>query len=76
MLVGDASSLDAVSDRDFLLEYVSDLAIISMHCSRIAEQWVLWTSEEFKFMIAGDSVRARALSAACRVQGLGFEPKP
>jgi len=51
-----ANSLDAVSDRDFLLEYVSDLAIISMHCSRIAEQWVLWTSEEFKFMIAGDSV--------------------
>jgi len=45
-----------VADRDFLIEYVSHLAIIAMHTSRIAEQWVLWTSEEFKFMIAGDSV--------------------
>jgi argininosuccinate lyase len=50
------NSLDAVADRDFLIEYVSHLAIIMMHTSRIAEQWVLWTSEEFKFMIAGDSV--------------------
>ncbi|KAK3268781.1 hypothetical protein CYMTET_22733 [Cymbomonas tetramitiformis] len=51
-----ANSVDAVSDRDFLLEYVSCLSILAMHTSRLAEEWVLWTSEEFKFMLMGDSV--------------------
>jgi len=51
-----ANSVDAVADRDFLLEVLSCLSIISMHMSRIGEDWVLWSSEEFKFMIPDDSV--------------------
>lgn len=43
------NSLDAVSDRDFLVEYLSALALIQVHCSRIGEEVVLWTSEEFGF---------------------------
>ncbi len=51
-----ANSIDAVSDRDYLLELLSVLAIIAMHLSRLAEEWVLWASEEFGFIIMDDSV--------------------
>jgi len=50
------NSIDAVSDRDWLIEYLSALSIMAMHTSRIAEQWVIWTSEEFKFMLMNDKV--------------------
>jgi argininosuccinate lyase len=43
------NSLDAVSDRDFVAEALFDLALIGIHLSRIGEEWVLWTSEEFGF---------------------------
>jgi argininosuccinate lyase len=43
------NSLDAVSDRDFVAEALFDLAVIGLHLSRIGEEWVLWTSEEFGF---------------------------
>ena len=49
------NSLDAVSSRDFLLEAVSALAICSVHLSRIAEELVLWSSQEFAFMQMSDS---------------------
>ena len=49
------NSLDAVSSRDFLLECVSALAICSVHLSRIAEELVLWSSQEFAFMQMSDS---------------------
>ncbi|MEK7848545.1 MAG: argininosuccinate lyase [Chloroflexota bacterium] len=44
-----ANSLDAVSDRDFLLEYQAAAAIAMLHLSRLAEEIVLWTSAEFAF---------------------------
>ncbi len=50
-----ANSLDAVSSRDFLLEAVSALAICSVHLSRIAEELVLWSSQEFSFMQMSDA---------------------
>ncbi len=43
------NSLDAVSDRDYVAEAVFDLALIGVHLSRLGEEWVLWTSEEFGF---------------------------
>lgn len=43
------NSLDAVSDRDHVAEALFDLALIGIHLSRIGEEWVLWTSEEFGF---------------------------
>ena len=44
------NSMDAVSDRDFLVEYHSAAAICMMHLSRLAEELVLWSSQEFGFV--------------------------
>jgi len=44
------NSLDAVSDRDFAIEYEAAAAITMMHISRLAEEIVLWSSEEFGFV--------------------------
>ena len=45
-----ANSMDAVSDRDFVLEYLAAAAICAMHLSRLAEEIVLWSSREFAFV--------------------------
>ncbi|MGB5811945.1 MAG: argininosuccinate lyase [Polyangiales bacterium] len=50
-----ANSLDAVGDRDFLLEAVSALAICAVHLSRIAEELVLWSTQEFGFVQMSDA---------------------
>ncbi len=44
------NSLDAVSDRDFAIEFTSACSIISMHLSRMAEEMVIWTSPAFNFI--------------------------
>jgi argininosuccinate lyase len=44
------NSLDAVSDRDFLVEHLASLALIAMHLSRLAEELVLWSTAEFGFV--------------------------
>ena len=44
------NSLDAVSDRDFVLEFLSASAILFVHLSRLAEEMVLWSSQEFGFI--------------------------
>ena len=49
------NSLDAVSNRDFVLDYLSAAAICSMHLSRLGAEIVLWSSEEFGFLELGDS---------------------
>jgi len=49
-----SNSLDAVSDRDFVAEALFNLALIGTHLSRIGEEWVLWTSEEFGFATLDD----------------------
>lgn len=50
-----ANSLDGVSDRDFIIELLSDISIIMMHLSRISEEIILWSSWEFKFIELDDS---------------------
>ena len=50
-----ANSLDAVSDRDFALEFLSDAAIAATHLSRFAEEIVLWVSEPFRFVKLSDA---------------------
>ncbi len=50
------NSMDAVSDRDFVVETLSVLAILWMHLSRLAEDFVLWSSEAFGFISLDDSV--------------------
>jgi argininosuccinate lyase len=49
-----ANSLDAVSDRDFALEFLSASSITAMHLSRLAEELVIWTSAQFRFVTLSD----------------------
>jgi len=49
-----ANSLDAVSDRDFLLETLSAAAITAVHLSRLAEEIVIWSSAQFGFVTLSD----------------------
>lgn len=49
-----ANSLDVSSDRDFLIEYVFDLSLIAVHLSGWAEEWILWSTTEFNFLILPD----------------------
>ena len=44
------NSIDAVSDRDFLLEFLSASAVLFVHLSRLAEEMILWSSKEFGFI--------------------------
>jgi len=48
------NSLDAVSDRDFMLEFCSASSILMMHLSRFSEEIILWSSEEFSFVELDD----------------------
>ncbi|MCW1955521.1 argininosuccinate lyase [uncultured Lentibacter sp.] len=50
-----ANSLDAVSDRDFALEFLSAASICAMHLSRFAEELVIWSSAQFRFVQLSDS---------------------
>ena len=50
-----ANSLDAVSDRDFALEFLSAAAIAAMHLSRFAEEIILWLTEPFRFIKLSDA---------------------
>ena len=49
-----ANSLDAVSDRDFALEFLSVASICAMHLSRFAEELVIWSSAQFRFLTLSD----------------------
>ncbi len=49
-----ANSLDSVSDRDFALEFLSAAAICAMHLSRFAEELVIWSSAQFRFVRLSD----------------------
>jgi argininosuccinate lyase len=49
------NSLDAVADRDFLIEHLAALSVIAMHLSRLAEELVLWSSVEFSFVALDES---------------------
>ena len=50
-----ANSLDAVADRDFALEFLSCASINAMHLSRLAEELVIWSSAQFRFVTLSDS---------------------
>ncbi|WP_417604361.1 argininosuccinate lyase [Primorskyibacter flagellatus] len=49
-----ANSLDAVSDRDFALEFLGAASICAMHLSRFAEELVIWSSAQFRFVVLSD----------------------
>lgn len=50
-----ANSMDAVSDRDFILEFLSNGSLLMMHLSRFCEEILLWCSNEFKFISLSDA---------------------
>jgi argininosuccinate lyase len=50
-----ANSLDAVSDRDFIIEFLATASIAMAHLSRLSEELILWTSAEFSFVDLPDS---------------------
>jgi argininosuccinate lyase len=50
-----ANSLDGVSDRDFALEFMAACAIAAVHLSRLAEELVIWTSAQFRFVTLSDA---------------------
>ena len=49
------NSMDAVSDRDFIIEYNAACALLAVHLSRLAEDLILWSSAEFHFIRIGDA---------------------
>ena len=49
------NSLDAVSDRDFIVEFIATAAMLMMHLSRFSEELILWSSAQFDFVDLGDS---------------------
>ena len=51
-----ANSLDSVSDRDFALDFLYAASVAMLHASRMAEDWILYSSEEFGFLDLGEEV--------------------
>jgi argininosuccinate lyase len=51
-----ANALDATSDRDFVLEFLSNTSIAMVHASRLAEDWILYSSHEFGFLELSEKV--------------------
>lgn len=49
------NSMDSVSDRDYLLEVLSNSAIISMHLSRLSEEIIIWNTDEYRFVEMDDT---------------------
>ena len=49
------NSMDAVSDRDFMIEVASALSIVMMHLSRLSEELIMWASQEFQFVDLPDA---------------------
>lgn len=49
-----ANSMDSVSDRDYLLEYLFDLSLIQMHLSRLSEEIITWNTNEYQFVEIDD----------------------
>jgi len=49
------NSVDAVSNRDFCMEFLATLSILAIHLSRLAEEWTWWASPEFGFIEIGDA---------------------
>lgn len=50
-----ANSMDAVSDRDFCIEFISHAALLMVHLSRMSEELILWMSPQFDFVDLGDA---------------------
>jgi argininosuccinate lyase len=50
-----ANSMDAVGDRDFIIEFLAAASMTMMHFSRLSEEFILWSSSEFSFIVISDA---------------------
>ena len=71
------NSIDSVSDRDFAIEFIFNLSLISVHLSRLAEEIVLWASQQYNFVTLPDDLSTgssimpqKKKSRWCRISAL------
>ena len=60
------NSMDGVSDRDYLIEYLSAMATIMMHLSRFSEEIIIWNSNEYKFVEIDDAFSTGSGAECCK----------
>src|SRR5499427_6198439 len=68
-----ASTLDATCDRDFVMEFLSDAAILLAHASRLAEDWIIYSTEEFGFLELSEKVTTGSSLMPQKKNPDGFE---
>src|SRR5438093_277957 len=68
-----ANSLDATCDRDFVLEFLSNAAIVLVHASRLAEDWIIYSTEEFGFLELSEKVTTGSSLMPQKKNPDGFE---
>jgi argininosuccinate lyase len=68
-----ANSLDATCDRDFVLEFLSNAAILMAHASRMAEDWIIYSTEEFGFLELSEKVTTGSSLMPQKKNPDGFE---
>jgi argininosuccinate lyase len=68
-----ASSLDATCDRDFVLEFLSNAAILLVHASRLAEDWIIYSTEEFGFLELSERITTGSSLMPQKKNPDGFE---
>jgi argininosuccinate lyase len=67
------NSLDATCDRDFVLEFLSNAAILLVHASRLAEDWIIYSTEEFGFLELSEKVTTGSSLMPQKKNPDGFE---
>src|SRR5215471_16961330 len=68
-----SNSLDATCDRDFVLEFLSNAAILLVHASRLAEDWIIYSTEEFGFLELSEKVTTGSSLMPQKKNPDGFE---
>jgi len=68
-----ASTLDATCDRDFVLEFLSNAAMLLVHASRLAEDWIIYSTEEFGFLELSEKVTTGSSLMPQKKNPDGFE---
>jgi len=68
-----ANSLDATCDRDFVLDFLSNAAIFMTHASRLAEDWIIYSTEEFGFLELSEKVTTGSSLMPQKKNPDGFE---
>jgi argininosuccinate lyase len=68
-----ANSLDATCDRDFVLEFLSNASILLVHASRLAEDWIIYSTEEFGFLELSEKVTTGSSLMPQKKNPDGFE---